>query len=281
VVRSTAEWFSTWLDETLRRYRGEPAEGATPRYSVVVGRTTGDPRSGPRGLHILYAGTAAVVRTRDLRTLARSLLAELGTTALAHRDDAIYLSAGTITAGGAAAILPSFFLSRLARLRRRAEMAGVLLPGTMMVALDLSGNRLLPVSSLDMDPDALDRLASLGGDDTRDERAFIDEPVPVAAVLSLGPSEIRGLSPMSRSRALYRWGSRVVNLRVLGGPALESVGRLMDEVPCLQVGWEDPVDWFAPLADLLRDASDVHRREVDGARGAYALRGTGNTRRGR
>lgn len=278
MVRSTSEWFSAWLDEALGGYRRAQGDGSSPRYSVVVGKSYQDPRSGTRGrgLHILYRGTAAVVRTRDLRTLGRALLAELGAAGLAQRDDAIYLAAGAIMTPHAAAIVPSYFLSRLARLRRRAEMAGVLLPGTMTVALDGAGSRLLPMPALETPPGLLDRLA--GPDDAPDERAFVDRPVRVGAVLSLGPSAVGGLSPASRSLALYRWGARVVNLGVLGGPAVESLGRLVTEVPCLQVGWQDPVTWLGPLGELLSDAGTTHEAESDDAGRAYASRGSGNTR---
>jgi hypothetical protein len=253
-------------------------EGSTPRYSVVVGKSYQDPRSGTRGrgLHILYRGTAAIVRTRDLRTLGRALLSELASAGLAQREDAIYLAAGAIMTQHAAAIVPSYFLSRLARLRRRAEMAGVLLPGTMTVALRGSGNRLLPLPSLDTPPGNLDRLA--GPDDETDERAFVDRSTRVGAVLSLGPSAVGGLSPASRSLALYRWGARVVNLSVQGGPAIKSLGRLVTEVPCLQVGWQDPVTWLGPLGELLSDAGPAREADPNEARGAYASRGSGNTR---
>lgn len=265
-MRSTAEWFSAWLDETLGGYRWPQGEGATPRYSVVVGKRTQDPRSGTRarGLHILYRGTAAVVRTRDIRTLARSLLADLPASGLAHRNDAIYLSAGAIAGDGAAAIVPGYFLTRLARLRRRAQMARVLLPGTITVALDRSGNRLVPVPGLAIPSGAFDRLVSMDDDaDPRDERAFIDRPVPVGAVLTLGPSEISGLSPIARSLALYRWGARIVNLSAVGGSALESLGRLVAEVPTLQVGWQDPVGWLGPLGELLADPRGRARSAVE------------------
>jgi hypothetical protein len=253
-------------------------EGSPPGYSVVVGKSHRDPRSGTRarGLHILYRGTAAVVRTRDLRTLGRALLANLGAAGLSDRKDAIYLSAGAIAGSGAAAIVPSYFLSRLARLRRRAEMAGVALPGTMAVALDASSNRLLPLPSLETPPGMLDRLA--GVDEALDERAFVDRPMPIGAVLSLGPSEIPGLSPAPRGVALYRWGTRVMNLDVLGGSAVESLGRLISEVPCLHVGWQDPVTWLGPLGEVLAHAAKDPAAQSEGPVGAYASRGSGNTR---
>jgi hypothetical protein len=278
VVRSTSEWFSAWLDEALEAYRRPSGEGSTPRYSVVVGKSYQDPRSGTRGhgLHILYRGTAAVVRTRDLRTLGRALLSDLGAAGFAERRDAIYLAGGAIMTPHAAAIVPSYFISRLARLRRRAEMAGVVLPGTMTVALDHKASRLLPLPSLETPPNVLDRL--VGPDDAPDARAFVDQPVRVGALLSLGPSAVGGLSSASRSIALYRWGTRVVNLGVLGGPAVESLAQLVTQVPCLQVGWQDPVSWLGPLGELLSYTREAHEEDLDEARRSYATRGSGNTR---
>lgn len=205
------------------------------------------------GLHILYRGTAAIVRTTDIRQLARSLLAEISSGDLAERQDAIYLSAGAIVGAGSAAVVPSFFISQLARLRRRAQVAGVTLPGTTTVALDPASLSLVRTTAIVSDEELTGALAALPDGSEPDARAIIAEPTRVGAILSLGPSEVPALQPFSRSLALYRWGGRVLNLRALGGGAIEPLGRLFLETPSLSVTWHDPRGWLEPLGVLLDD----------------------------
>jgi hypothetical protein len=234
-------------------------------------------RPKPRKLHILYRGTAAIVRTTDLQTLARALFGELGSAGLSERDDAIYLAAGALVGRSSAAVVPGYFVARLARLRRRAEISGLLLPGTTSVALDLGSGRLLPLPELDVTPDALSQLTNAHASHQPDRRAFIDHPVELGAILSLGPSAAPGLQPMPRALALYRWSSKVLNLATLEGRAVEGLGRFIEDLPCLQVGWQDPANWLGPLGDELA-SGEARTRSVDVD---YAPRGSGNTPGGR
>ncbi len=244
---------------------GETAEGST-------GRPKG------RKLHILYRGTAAIVRTTDLQTLTRCLLAELGSVGLHERDDAIFLSAGAlVVGGGSAALVPGYFVARLARLRRRAELSGVLLPGTAVSALDLASGRLVPLPALDVARGAFIELANGRVSHQPDPRALIERPVELGAVLSLGPSAAPGLQPIPKALGLYRWSAKVLNLGQLRGRAVEALGRVLEDVPSLEVGWEDPATWLGDLGELLAAPSDRSAPEdVD-----YAPRGSGNTRVGR
>jgi hypothetical protein len=265
-VRSTSAWFSAWLDQALERFRSEGEDRGAPRYSVVLGEPKQGAMSGTRvrKLHILYRGTAAIVRTRDLRTLSRALFSELGSAGLAERDDAIYLAAGAIASSmhDASALVPGYFVARLARLRRRAELAGLLLPGSTTTALDLEGRRLVPLPRLEIRRDAFELLPRDPQDGERDDRAFIDRPVKLGALLSLGPSEASGLSPMPKGLALYRWSAKVLNLGVLGGAAVETLGRLVHEVPCHQVGWRDPATWLSVLDRAMTTTPDGERRRA-------------------
>jgi hypothetical protein len=173
--------------------------------------------------------------------------------------------------------VPGYFVARLARLRRRAEISGLLLPGTTSVALDLSSGRLLPLPELDVLPDAISELTSARASHQPDQRAFIDQPVELGAMLSLGPSAAPGLQPMPRALALYRWSAKVLNLARLEGRAIEGLGRYMEDLPCLQVGWQDPANWLGPLGDELASGTDrTASVDVD-----YAPRGSGNTPGGR
>ena len=234
-------------------------------------------RPKPRKLHILYRGTAPIVRTTDLRTIARALFGELSTAALSERDDAIYLSAGALVGGASAALVPGYFVARLARLRRRAEISGLLLPGTTSVALDLQSGRLLPLPELEVAPDALSHLTNGRATHQLDERAFIDQPVELGAMLSLGPSAAPGLQPISRAVTLYRWSAKVLNLAKLQGRAVEGLGRVIEDLPCFQVGWQDPANWLGALGDELASGTD-RTTSVDAD---YAPRGSGNTPGGR
>jgi hypothetical protein len=237
--------------------------------------TSGRPK--PRKLHILYRGTAAIVRTTDLQTIARALFGELSSAGLSERDDAIYLAAGALVGGSSAALVPGYFVARLARLRRRAEVSGLLLPGTTSVALDLESGRLLPLPELEVAPDALSQLTNGRASHQPDPRAFIDHPVELGAMLSLGPSAAPGLQPMPRALALYRWSAKILNLATLEGRAVESLGRFIEDLPCLQVGWQDPANWLGALGDELAPGADrIPSGDVD-----YAPRGSGNTPAGR
>jgi hypothetical protein len=278
-LRSTSVRFSEWLDGALARYAVGSETASSHHYSIVVGEPVEGPMTRPRGrkLHILYRGTAAIVRTTDIHTLCRALFCELGASALAERDDAIYLAAGALVGRDGAALVPGYFVSRLARLRRRAELSGLLLPGSTAVALDLDGRHVLPLPELEVHPDALPQLAATGLSSQRDERGFIDRPIELGAMLSLGPSEVPGLQPAAAALSLYRWSAKVINLATLGGRAVETLGRVMGEVPSLQVGWQDPATWLGALGDSLASTSGGSSR-VDGT---YAARGSGNTRGGR
>jgi hypothetical protein len=275
-VRSTSTWFSEWLDHALGSYVID-AKPDSFHYSIVVGES-GEGSSGrpkPRKLHILYRGTAAIVRTTDLQTIARALFGELSAASLSEREDAIYLSAGALVGGASAALVPGYFVARLARLRRRAEISGLLLPGTTSVALDLESRRLLPLPELEVPPDALSRLADGRASHQPDHRSFIDQPVELGAMLSLGPSAAPGLQPIARALTLYRWSAKVLNLAKLGGPAVEGLGRALEDLPCFQVGWQDPANWLGALGHEL-GSDRAGSVDVD-----YAPRGSGNTPGGR
>ena len=243
---------------------GESAEGSSGRPK-------------PRKLHILYRGTAAIVRTTDLQTIARSLFGELSSASLSERDDAIYLSAGALVGGTSAALVPGYFVARLARLRRRAEVSGLLLPGTTSVALDLASGRLLPLPELEVSPDALSQLTNGRASHQPDQRAFIDQPVELGAMLSLGPSAAPGLQPISRALTLYRWSAKVLNLAKLESRAVEGLGRIIEGLPCFQVGWQDPANWLGALGDEFASGA-ARTTSVDAD---YAPRGSGNTPGGR
>lgn len=279
-MRSTSRWFSAWLDHALDRFHTDGGTEGTPQYSVVVGEGAQGAPSGTRArkLHILYRGTAAIVRTRDLVTLSRALFLEMGAAGLADRDDAIYLAAGSIASitHDTSALVPGYFVARLARLRRRAELAGLLLPGSTTAALDLEAGRLIPLPGLEIRPGSFDLLPSDPAAGERDDRAFIEKPTKLGAILSLGPSEAPGLTPMPKSLALYRWSAKILNLDVLGGAAVEALGRLVGETPCHMVGWQDPAAWLNVLGDTIAGTDDGWGRGA-----LYAPRSSGNTRVGR
>lgn len=236
-VRTTSTEFCGWLDHALGKYRKR--KKAPVYYSVVIAGGEGKGQLG-KGFHILYRGTSAIVRTLHLPTLARGLIHELESLTFSERQDAIYLDAAVLSSNGTSAVAPSTIVSYVGKLGRRVDRAGVQLPGTSHVAVDLESGRLVPTPPLpDIPVDAVERAGALSSaNGHRPDRWFLDQPIDPDMVLTFAGGEM-ALQPVSRGQALHRLASYAMNLERLGGSALEGLRTFIETKRCYSLGTGD------------------------------------------
>jgi hypothetical protein len=250
-VRTTSERMGRWLDEVLVEHRMTRWKDAY--YSLVVAE---DDAPGRRGFHVMYKGTVPVVRTSDLRTLARAFLEEIESHTFQGRRDALYLDASVIVGPGGAALIPSSFTPALGSQSRRAERLGLELPASTWVAVDPATSEVVPArSGLRIPPDALERLDG-DGSRTPSDRFFVERPIRLDAVCLVNDRPTRALEPISRATALYRYASMSQNLpRVGGSLALEALGRLVSRAECVGVAPMNAGQVLESLAELTASPS--------------------------
>lgn len=229
-IRTDSMAFCGWLDRTFRRYRVAGEEYAT--YSVVIAGAKGE--SSGKQFNLLYKGTTAVVRTMDLGTLAKALLADIEALEFPERDDAIYTQVGMLTANGTRALLPGTYLSYLSRNgRRQIERSGVTLPGSMHVKVDPESGRVVPLPQvLKIPDDSFDRLSEIGPTNGSSDRYFVDEPLPVDVVFWVDNRSEVPFHPVSRGFVLSRLWTWTVNAEKIGRTAIEGLTRLVEPTRC-------------------------------------------------
>jgi hypothetical protein len=222
--------FCGWLDRTFRRYR--VAGDVYPRYSILIAGAKGD--TGGKQFNILYKQTMALVRTMDLSTLARALVAEMESLSFQERDDAIYTELGMLTTNGTRALVPGRFTSFLGRLgHRQIERAGVTLPGSMYVAVDPESGRAVPAPPhLKIPDDAFERLGEIGPTNSSTDRVFVEEPSPVDVVFWVDNQSEVPFHPVGRGFVLSRLWTWTVNAPVIGKTAIEGLTRLVEPTRC-------------------------------------------------
>ncbi|MGQ0671113.1 MAG: hypothetical protein ACT4PO_15880 [Actinomycetota bacterium] len=226
-------------------------DGTETHYSVVLPHEV---RAEERRLNILYKGTITVVRTFDLPTLGRVLLGELESLSFPSRDDAVFVNASTARTDDATVLIPAPLVHHLTRLRRHIERAGISVSPAQSVAVQLESGRLTPiVSRLDVPSDALDRLRRLaptnGG---ADASMFVERSLDVDAVCWFAEVDAPPLEPMSRALTLHHLATEAVNLRTMGGVAIEGLRRLVQRARCYGLGGDDARDMLEALGRILR-----------------------------
>jgi hypothetical protein len=216
-------------------------------FSVEAPDGEGTPR---RRLSILYWGIRPLVRTLDVRELARVLLLQLEQFLLSERDDAIYVTASLVPGEDANVLMPSQVTAYLHRkMRRRAERARVPLPLAPFVAVDPSTGRVLPFQpNLRLPAEALEALPGEGD-------GQYGEPVTetqVDVLWTIGSRTEVVLEPMTRGTSLRNLAGALVNLPLVGRDGLEGLGRLVQGAECygvMPLGRPQIVD---TLAETLR-----------------------------
>jgi hypothetical protein len=244
-LRTNSKEFGGWLDETFRAYR--ISEKLDPVYSILVA----DERKPGKRFHVLYEESRAVIRSRNLPTVARALLSQFELLVLPARDDAIYAEMSVLGSNGRRAVVPPLLLPLLETFsHRELERARLVLPYSTVVAIDPDSGDLVPVPSvLDVPADPLEGLP--GGEPTEAEpRAVVDRPCHADTMISFGNPE-EPVQPVSKAIALYRAGSHTLNLGRLDAQiGLEGLRRTVERAQCVEiaaVGKKSMVDALASL----------------------------------
>jgi hypothetical protein len=241
-IRTTSPVVAGWVGHVLTNYqRVEPPEPYhDPLFSIVAEDDSSvSGRTGKR-LHILYRGTVDVVRTLDIRSVARSFLYALETMTFPARDDAVYLEASVVQGCGTTVLIPWFMVPMVntagRQIRRSIDLA---LPGVVTVALDHEDGHLIPVRrTLDLPDNSLDVFEGLvPAGPQADERVMVEEETRVDRVLVVGGRSASSLGPAPRGPALFNLGWSIRNLGLLGGRSVETVGRMLARSEVLEARW--------------------------------------------
>lgn len=265
-VRSTSEAFGMWLRYVLGAQRIRPTleEEELPTYSIVVEDGTSS-RLG-RGYHILYVGTMDVVRTFDLRFLARSFLHEIDMLGASERRDALFLRAGVVEADGQVALLPPILVPVLNAVRRRALRRGMDAPGGSVAALDLgSGELISPVPSVGVPTDAIDLLeryvpgATNGARDRFPIETGARRPLDVVIGLDIRQAELSNERP--RSETAIELAMAAVNMHRVGGSGFTAIGKAVGGARSVTLNWSSTDQMFDALAVAMHPDDDGVRIE--------------------
>lgn len=247
-VRTNSCGFADWLDYALPEYLIE--EETQPVYSVYVGGM--EPRGVGRRFHVLYRGTLPAARTLSIRTVGRTLLAEMESWIHGRRDDAVYLGASLAASNGSIALIPSGLAHDLGGLGRRLERAGIRLAAEPSVAVDFASGLVRPPQRiLDVPPDALDALDGHVPGSVPDDRMTIPEPRRPDVILLSRHAPEPAVRPVSRAAALHGLAATSPNLHAAGGPGLQALGRLVAAADCFLVEGPDAESRLDALAPVL------------------------------
>lgn len=262
-VRTTSEAFGDWVDYCLSPYRvgGPLDEDDDPMWAVVVD-DEGRSSAVGRCFHILYRGTWDVVRTLDVHGVARAFVTEIASLVHPFRDDAVYLDAAVASTSGGSILVPYVMVPGLARAVRRVQRAGIVPPGTMVVAVDPATGRLTrPDAALDLPADAWAQLADRFPPNGSDQRVFVDDELGVDSVVMWGGPEAVGVWHTSRAETLMRLTGWTRNLPVMGGRGIEGLARLAEGARCYLARWASTNDMIDVLARIGADGYAIDRRE--------------------
>jgi hypothetical protein len=238
-VRATSEWFGSWLDATLSAYRISTEEW--PEYSVVLNGADESPAAqGRRRFHVLYRGIGPLVRTFELSTLGRTLLAEFESRLLDTRTDAIFTYAALLSWRGVHILAPSWLPAYLGRLGRKVEKSEVTVPLAAWVAVDPTNGWVIEAPAALAVPDgAIERLAAAEGSPGRHVSLWPATSVHVDAVITYVEA-LPGLELGSRGGALYRLSGLTANMNTLRGAALGGLSHLVEGARTYEVGMGRP-----------------------------------------
>jgi hypothetical protein len=234
-MRTTSETFGAWMDEALGGYQID--EERQPYYSIVAAEPDPSKPRSVKDFHILYGGTAKLIRTLHLPSLASTLLSELQSLTYPQRDDAIYAALVPISSKSAAAVVPVDLVPFLGALGRRVHRAGLSLPAVRAVAIDPDSGHLMPVPQLlEIPEDAIEMLGKLLPANGRSDRTSFDNPLSPQVVLAgYFQSSDETLQPLSRAQAVHALTPSVLNLEKVGGAALDALVRVVDRARCYAV----------------------------------------------
>src|SRR5215211_3398471 len=188
--------------------------------SLVIDGDEDDARRRGKRFHILYQGVGSIIRTLNLTTLGRSLVAELDARLLSSRTDAVYVHYGVAWTDDVTVLLPAWLVAYLSGTGRRLQRSGISLSVSRWVAIDRATSEVLPERRFIGVPEgAFDGLALPGSPEP--ERPVLEERRRVDAVVTY-LEELDTIRTGSRATALHHLGAATANLAALGGDALET-----------------------------------------------------------
>jgi hypothetical protein len=252
-VRSTSREFGQWVDRALRSYRSP--ENYQTHYSIVIAEGAGDGGLAKERYHILYKGTIAVIKTPDIQTLIRTFLSDLEMFLFPDRTDAIFADMNVVSLGGVNALVPGSLPPFIGTVgRRRLGRTGLTLPAETGVAIEPGTGRVVPIQPMvELTAGALDLLAEVVPGNGRDPRMVVEHPLAIDVVLSIGWGR-DPLAAVSKGLGLYRLGSHLVNLELLGGEALEGVRPMVESARCYEMASAKPAEMLDELLRVFQGA---------------------------
>lgn len=238
-VRTTSPAFGEWLRYTLGEYwigSGERDDKDALYACIVEDATSASGRKGSKRFHVLYYGTWDIVRTLDVRALARTLLHEIDSVTYPIRDDAVYLEASVIRGNGRTLLIPAVMVPQLSAAGRRLESKiDITLPGVMSVALDPETGYLIPpVPQLRFAQGwerRLDELIPPTGPEER--RALVTEATPVDRVLTWGQLPEVAVLPTAKGPALFDYAQMLRNPAMVGAAGLTTLAKVFEGAECV------------------------------------------------
>jgi hypothetical protein len=250
-VRSTSREFGRWLDRALAPYRS--GEKFQPDYSIVIAEALDQSGLAKERYHILYKGTIAVIRTPDIQTLVRTLLSDLEMLLFPDRSDAIFAEMNVVSLDGKNALVPGVLVPFIGTLgRRRLGLTGLTLPAETAVAIEPGSGRVVPIKPmLEFTPGAIDLLAEVVPGDGAESRMVVREPTGVDALVSIGWGR-DPLAAVSKGLGLYRLGSHLMNLELLGAAALEGVRPMVERARCYEMAVTKPAEMLDALIQVFQ-----------------------------
>jgi len=255
-VRSTSAIFGDWLRWALADHVWDEPDDEIqyPLFSVVLADGSSGAERVGRRFHILYHGTWDKVRTLDIRVLGRSVLDEFRRFLTYDASDFLYLPCALAANRDARILVPEVLMPALAKSGRRARRAGLVAPGASFSALDPMTGALVPLDTgLNIPQDAIERLAGAlpPGLSSEDPHLFVDAPVRADVVLAdvampLDP----GIQSLTRSYTTTALASSALNLRSIGGTAIEAIAELVSRAGCYAIRWTTTDELLANLGGL-------------------------------
>jgi hypothetical protein len=252
-IRTTSERFWGWLESSLAEHH--TAGTSIPVYSIVTGEGPGKAGVAKERYHILYKGTIAIARTRDMLTLVETFRSDLEAYLFEDRDDAIFADMNVVSRGGVNALVPASIVPFIGTLgHRRLDRTGLTFPAETAVALEPGTGQVVPIARrIQLGDGWRERLAETFPPNGRDGRVIVDQPTRVDVVVSIGWGE-EPVATVSRGLGLYRLASHVTNLEVLGGQTVANLVPVVEGARCFEMASTKPAQMLGALLRIFDGA---------------------------
>jgi hypothetical protein len=221
-------------------------------YSIITGDGPGKGAMAKERYHILYKGTIAIARTRDIETLVQTLRSDLESYLFEDRDDAIFADMNVVSGGGSNALVPSSIVPFIGTLgHRRLDRAGLTLPAETAVALEPATGQVVPIPrKVELAEGWRELLAKTFPPNGRDPRVVVEEPTRVDVVVSIGWGD-EPMAPVSKGIGLYRLATHITNLELLGGDTVANLIPLVEGARCFEMASAKPAEMLDALLGVL------------------------------